>query len=129
MGYRVLAEVTMVVHFAYLVYVVAGGYLAWRWPRMFWPHLAATVWGFATILVGLACPLTYVEDRSRERAGQPGLPPSGFIDHYIAGVVYPQRYAVLVQWLVAASVAVSWLGVLLRWRRRRSTARAIRRVG
>jgi Protein of Unknown function (DUF2784) len=113
-GYWVLAEVTMVVHFAYLAYVVAGGFLAWRWPRTFWLHLAANLYGFAAVGVGLMCPLTYVEDLARERAGQPGLPAIGFIDHYIEGVLYPQRYAGLVQWLVAAAVAASWLGVLLR---------------
>lgn len=104
----------MVVHFAYLAYVVAGGFLAWRWPRTFWLHLAATLWGLAAVGVGLICPLTYVEDLSRERAGQPGLPAIGFIDHYIEGVVYPERYAGLVQGLMAAAVATAWLGVLLR---------------
>ena len=114
MGYWVLAEVTMVVHFAYLVYVVAGGFLAWWWPRTLWLHLAASLWGFAAVGVGLICPLTYVEDLSRERAGQRGLPAIGFIDHYIEGVLYPERYAGLVQWLMAAAVATAWFGVLLR---------------
>src|SRR5918993_1474007 len=99
MGYRALAEVTMVVHFAYLAFVVGGGLLAWRWPRAFWLHLVATLWGFATVTIGLICPLTTVEHWARQRAGQPGLPPSGFIDHYLAGVVYPQRYADVVTWL------------------------------
>jgi hypothetical protein len=120
MGYRMLAEVTMAVHFAFLVYVALGGFLAWRWPRTLWLHLVATVWGFATVLVGLACPLTYVEDWSRERAGQAGLPPGGFIDHYIEGVIYPQRYTVLVRWLMAAAIVASWLGAYLRWRARRA---------
>jgi hypothetical protein len=117
MGYRALAEVTMVVHFAYLAFVVGGGLLAWRWPRAFWLHLVATLWGFATVTIGLICPLTTVEHWARQRAGQPGLPPSGFIDHYLAGVVYPQRYADVVTWLVAAAVIVSWAGLLIRWRR------------
>jgi hypothetical protein len=113
-GYRALAEATMVVHFAYLAYVVAGGFLAWRWPRTFWLHLAAILWGFAAVGVGVICPLTYVEDLSRERAGQPGLPAIGFVDHYIEGVLYPERYAGLIQWLMVVAVAISWLGVLLR---------------
>ncbi|MEJ3742911.1 DUF2784 domain-containing protein [Actinomycetes bacterium KLBMP 9797] len=116
MGYRILAEATMVVHFAYLAFVVAGGFLAWRWPRTFWLHAAATAWGFATILMGLNCPLTYVEDRSRERAGQPGLPPDGFIDHYLEGVLYPDWSTPLIRWLVATTIAIAWLGVLVRWR-------------
>ncbi len=121
MGYRVLAEVTMAVHFAYLVYVALGGFLAWLWPRAIWPHLAAALWGFATVVFGLICPLTYVEDWARERAGQQGLPPSGFIDHYIEGVIYPQRYAGLIQAVVIVAVVLSWLGAYAR-------RRALRRV-
>lgn len=121
MCYRVLAEVIMAVHFAFLVYVALGGFLAWLWPRAIWSHLAAALWGFATILFGLTCPLTYVEDWARERAGQEGLPPSGFIDHYIEGVIYPQRYAGLIQAMVVVAVAVSWLGAYAR-------RRALRRV-
>jgi hypothetical protein len=115
-GYRVLAEATMIAHFAYLGYVAFGGFLAWRWPRTLWLHLSATIWGFATILVGLNCPLTYIEDWSRRRAGQPGLPPGGFIDHYLEGVVYPERFTVLIRLLVTLAVIVSWAGVYLRWR-------------
>ena len=58
MVFRVLAEATMTVHFAFLVYVVAGGFLAWRWPWAIWPHLALAGWGFSTIVFGLDCPLT-----------------------------------------------------------------------
>ncbi len=119
MGYRVLAEATMTVHFAYLAYVALGGFLAWRWPRTLWLHLAATLWGVATIVFGLLCPLTNVEDWSRKRAGQQGLPPGGFIDHYIEGVIYPERYTILLRWLVAIAIIVSWLGCYVRWQARR----------
>ena len=124
MSYRVLAEATMVVHFGYLAYLVFGGFLAWRWPRMFWVHVAAAGWGLTSIFTGVPCPLTTIEDRARERAGQPGLPPGGFIDYYIEGVVYPQRTADLIPWLVAAVVAASWFGVFLRL----TSARAGRRI-
>jgi hypothetical protein len=87
-----------------------------------WLHLAATLWGFTTILARLNCPLTTIEDRARRRAGQPGLPRGGFIDHYLDGVVYPERYAVLVPWLVALAVIVSWVGAYLRWRARGRTS-------
>lgn len=129
MTYRVLAEATMVVHFSYLAFVVVGGFLAWRWRRTFWLHAAAAGWGMASILVGLHCPLTAIEDWARERAGQPGLPPSGFIDHYLEGVVYPQRIADLVPWLVATVVAVSWAGVLVRLTAARNIKNALQECG
>lgn len=117
MAYRIVAEFAMLLHFAFLAYVVAGGFLAWRWPAAIWPHLLLAGWGFATIIFGLDCPLTDVEDRARREAGQPGLS-TGFIDHYLTGVVYPERLTGLVQLAAGVVVAVSWLGALIiRWRR------------
>lgn len=129
MGYHLLAEATMVVHFAFLVYVVTGGFLAWRWPRLIWPHLALAAWGFSTITIGFHCPLTYVENWGRQHAGEQGLPPSGFIDHYIEGVVYPERYTGLIQFLAGTIVVISWIGALVLYLRRRRLRRAMAAAG
>ncbi|WP_232851680.1 DUF2784 domain-containing protein [Nocardia acididurans] len=120
MLYRVLADVTAGLHFAFVAYVVVGGFLAWRWPRTIWLHLAAVGWGFSTVLIGIDCPLTYVEDWARERAGQAGLPPSGFIDHYITGVIYPRELLDEVRVGVAVCVVASWIGLAWVVRRRAS---------
>ena len=120
MGYRTLVTVILIVHFGYLAFVVLGGFLAWRWPRLFWPHLAAAAWGLAVVGIPLTCPLTVAENWARERAGQ--APESrGFIDRYIEGVLYPSRYTVLLQVLVGVLVVGSWAGAYLfrRTRRRR----------
>ncbi|WTW95943.1 DUF2784 domain-containing protein [Streptomycetaceae bacterium NBC_01309] len=122
MGYRILADAAMVVHFAFIVYVVAGGFLAWRWPRALWTHLVAGVWGVLILTAGIECPLTAVENWARDRAGGNRLPPSGFIDHYIEGVVYPERYTLLLQLLAVVCVLVSW-SVPLRRRLTHPTAR------
>jgi Protein of Unknown function (DUF2784) len=120
--YQFLATATMVFHFAFLVYVVTGGFLAWRWPRLIWPHLLLAGWGFSTVAFGLDCPLTYVEDWARRKAGEQGLT-TGFIDTYLEGVVYPQRYAGLMQLLAGAAVVTSWAGyAMLRARRSRRPA-------
>jgi Protein of Unknown function (DUF2784) len=117
-GYRVLAEAIMLVHFAFLAYVVAGGFLAWRWPRAIWPHLVLAGWGLSTLVLHQDCPLSLLENWARREAGVPGLKHRGFIDTYLTGVVYPAGYLALVQTLVALTVAVSWTGMLLRYRRR-----------
>jgi hypothetical protein len=119
MGYRILAETAMAVHFLFIVFVVLGGFLAWRWPRVIWLHLAAAAWGLCIVLFDLNCPLTYVEDRAREQAGQSGLS-RGFIDTYLTGVIYPERFLDEVRLLIAVVVAVSYAGVVIRRRRRRS---------
>jgi hypothetical protein len=119
--YSVLATVVLVSHFCYLAYVILGGFLAWRWPRAFWPHLAAAGWGLVVVSLPLTCPLTYVEDWARQRAGEAGLT-KGFIDEHIEGVLYPERYTRLLQMLVAVLVLGSWIGAYL-LKRHRDTAR------
>jgi hypothetical protein len=118
MGY--LVTVILVVHCGYLLYVILGGFLAWRWPRLFWPHLVAGAWGLAVVGIPLECPLTTAENWAREQAGL-ARQSQGFIDRYIEGVLYPTRYTALLQLLVAVLVVGSWVGAYLfrRTRRRR----------
>jgi hypothetical protein len=119
--YKALVTVVLAAHFGFLAYVLFGGFLAWRWPRAFWPHLAAATWGLAVVAIPLTCPLTYAENWARERAGEAGLT-QGFIDRYIEGVLYPERYTRLLQVLVGVLVLGSWLGAY-RWYRRRRKGR------
>ncbi|MFI9402875.1 DUF2784 domain-containing protein [Nocardia sp. NPDC052316] len=124
MLYRLLADVTAAAHFVFVAYVVVGGFLAWRWPRSIFLHLIAFGWGFSTILFGLDCPLTHAENWARHQAGDAGLPSSGFIDHYLTGVIYPESALATVRVLVAVCVAVSWVGYgWLRWRAAGSATR------
>jgi hypothetical protein len=116
-GYHALAEATMLVHFAFLAYVVAGGFLAWRRPVMIWPHLVLAGWGLSTLVFHQECPLSRLENWARLRAGEPGLKHNGFIETYLTGVVYPARYLWLVQVLAAAVIVGTWAGALRRRRR------------
>ena len=118
MGYRLLADAVMLVHFTFLAFVVAGGLLAWRWPWVIWPHVMLALWGFSTIAFSIRCPLTDVEDWARERGGREPLSGTGFIDHYLENVVYPQRYTRAIQAAAAAVVLFSWAGFAVRRRRR-----------
>ncbi|MEV4162994.1 DUF2784 domain-containing protein [Nonomuraea dietziae] len=116
MMYRLIADAAMVVHFLFLAYLTLGGFLALRWPRAIWAHLAVAAWGVMSIVTGVECPLTLVEDWGRRQAGLAGLTPSGFVDHYIEGVIYPEEHTNLVRLGVASLVVGSWFGYL--WRRR-----------
>lgn len=124
--YRALVTVILAVHFGFVGYVVAGGFLGWRWRAAIWPHLAAVGWGALGLAVSLECPLTAAEQWARRRAGQPTTD-VGFIDRYIDGVIYPQRYAWVAQVLVGLLVAVSWAGTFV-IARRRAAARAAGRT-
>jgi hypothetical protein len=112
-----LVTLALALHFAYLAYVVLGGFLAWRWPRAVGPHLVAVAWGMLIVAGWVDCPLTWVEDWARERAGQT-RPTAGFVDRYLDNVIYPERYVDVVRAAVALVVGVSWAGAFVRWRRR-----------
>lgn len=124
MPYRVLADGIAVTHLLFVLYVVVGGFVAWRWPWTITAHVCAVAWGFSTVLVGIDCPLTHAENWARHRAGEAGLPSSGFIDHYLTGVIYPESAVGLIRVLVVICVVVSWVGL---WQRVRSTASGVTR--
>ncbi|MDT0330491.1 DUF2784 domain-containing protein [Nocardiopsis lambiniae] len=114
MAYRLVADTAMVLHMAFLVYVVLGGFIAWRWPRTFWIHLGVALYAFGIVLIGWECPLTHVERWGRDRAGQEGLPPTGFIDHYLTGVVYPEEHLGTVRLAAALLILLTWTVLAVR---------------
>jgi Protein of Unknown function (DUF2784) len=114
MSFNALATTALVVHLLFLGYLALGGFLAWRWPRTVLLHVAVVLWGVGSVVVGYGCPLTAVESWARAHAGGDGLPTGGFIDHYLTGVIYPERWLVAAQVMVGVLVLVSWVGL---WRR------------
>ena len=83
-----LADLVVLVHFAFVLFVVFGGLLALRWPRVMYLHLPAAVWGTFIELAGGICPLTPLENSLRRSAGLAGYE-GGFVEHYILPVLYP----------------------------------------
>lgn len=116
-AYSVLADVVVVVHFGFIAFVALGGFLAWRWPRLVWSHVAAVTWAAGIVIVGYDCPLTPAEKHLRRLAGEGGYT-DGFVDRYIEGVIYPERYTSLVRLAIAAAVLVAWTGLAMVHRRR-----------
>ncbi|QFY08432.1 DUF2784 family protein [Nonomuraea phyllanthi] len=114
MMYRIIADAAMVLHFAFLAYLAVGGFVAWRWRRTIGAHLAVAAWSVISILSGVECPLTVLENWARRRAGMNGLSPGGFIDNYIEGVVYPGEYTNVARLGVAVLVLFSYVGYVLR---------------
>ena len=113
MLYRLLADLVVVVHLAFIVFVAAGGLLAWRWPSLLRLHVPGVLWALATVTVGMPCPLTGLERFLRDMAGEQGYA-GGFVDRYVEGVVYPESLTPLLRALVAVAIAVGWARVLRR---------------
>jgi hypothetical protein len=126
MGYRILADLVVGVHALFVVFVVAGGLLALRWPWVVAAHLPAAAWGAMIELRGWICPLTPLEKSLRAAAGQAGYP-GGFIEHYVLPVLYPAGLTRGVQLgLASLVIGVNLLvyGMVLRRRRARAAASA-----
>ena len=113
--YAILVALVVALHFAFIGYVVLGGFLALRWPRTMWLHIPAVLWGIAIGTKRVDCPLTWGERWARARAGMAPLPPDGFIAHYITGVIYPVSWEGAVEVAAFTVVLASW--VLYFWRR------------
>ncbi len=86
--YRILADAVVGLHFVFVVFVVAGGLLVLRWPKLAYLHIPAAVWGAAIEFAGWICPLTPLENWLRGQAGEGGYS-TGFIEHYLLPVLYP----------------------------------------
>ncbi len=120
-----LADFVVVVHAAFVVFVVAGGVLALRWPKILWVHAPAAVWGIVVEYAGFICPLTPFEIALRRRAGDAGYH-GGFIEHYVEGLLYPTGLTrglqiALGTFGLLANVGIYWY-VLQRLRRQPVTA-------
>jgi len=120
--YRILAELTMLVHFAFLLFVVVGGFLVLRWRWVALLHVPAFLWGALISLMGWICPLTPLENRFLRLGGQEGYD-TGFIDHYIVPILYPTGLTRTHQIVMGVAVLVLngavYLWVLVRARRER----------
>lgn len=116
--FRVFMYAAVATHFAFLAFGVLGGFAAWRWPRLIWWQLAAAGWLVLVVAASLPCPLTWVEDRARERAGLPAQT-GGFLDNHVAGVFYPVGHERAAQIVAALVVLSSWAGLRAVRRRRR----------
>ena len=110
---RVLAVLVVLVHMAFVAFVVAGGVLALRWPRVAWVHLPAALWGAMIALVGWICPLTPFENWLRVRGGAAAYD-TGFLEHYLLPVLYPVAMTRGLQ--IGAGVFVVLVNAVVYWR-------------
>jgi hypothetical protein len=114
-----LADFVVLLHFLFVLFVVFGGLLVLRWPRLAYVHLPIAVYGVLIEFVGWVCPLTPLEKRLRESAGQQGYE-GGFIEHYILPVLYPAGLTRGVQLVLGALVIVVNLVIYAVLARKRS---------
>ena len=119
MPYRVLADLLVVAHLAFVGFVVLGGLWVIRRPRLAWLHVPAALWGAWIEIAGWICPLTPLEKWLRVMGGEAGYA-GGFIAHYLLPLVYPAGLTRGIQFVLGAFVVSVNLAVyLVLWRRSR----------
>ena len=115
---RVLADAVVAVHYAFMAYLVVGGFIAWRWRWTIWTHALAVAWAVAIIATKVPCPLTALQNHFRESAGLRPLSDS-FINLYIRGTFYPADQQTIARIALGVVILGSWVGFAILQRRRR----------
>lgn len=119
MAASIAADAVVLLHALFILFVVAGGLLALRWPVAAAVHVPCAAWGAAIEFTGGVCPLTPLEHRLRVAAGQEGYS-GGFIEHYLLPLIYPPGLTPTVQLALGVLVIgvnlIVYGFVLRRWR-------------
>ena len=122
MGARLTADALVVLHVCFVFFVVLGGFLVIKRPKLMWLHVPAALWGAGIEFLGGVCPLTTLEIALRHAAGEQGYA-GGFVEHYMVPILYPPGLTRLTQYVLGFAVlainGVAYLLVMRSVRRRR----------
>jgi hypothetical protein len=122
MIYRWLADLVVVVHICFVLFVIFGGFLLRRWPGLIYAHIPTAIWGVIIEFAGWICPLTPLENSLRMRGGGVGYR-GDFVDHYLIPILYPHGLTRNIQGLLGALVLViNVVAYVLYFRARRRAA-------
>lgn len=121
MIYAIAADLTAILHFVFVLFVVFGGLLVIRRMKAAWAHVPVAVWGALVEFTGLICPLTPLENRLRRAGGEAGYS-GGFVEHYLIPLIYPAGLTREIQVLLGVALLlfnISIYGfIIVRWRRK-----------
>ncbi len=123
MLWSLLADALVILHFAFTAFVIFGGFLSWRWPRLAFAHVPALAWGCWVEVSHSICPLTPLENHFRHLGGEAGYR-GGFLAHYLVRVLYPPGLTGGIQWVLAATLIAINLIAYHGFITRRRSARA-----
>jgi hypothetical protein len=102
----ILTKLVLLTHAIFIFFVIFGGLLALRWQWTAWLHLPAAVWGILIEFTDWRCPLTALEVKLLQEAGEAGYS-GGFIEHCMIRLIYPPGLTSGVQLLLGFAVIVT----------------------
>jgi len=124
--YSILADLLVVVHLAFIIFVVLGAVLVITWRWVIYLHIPAVIWAALVEFEEWICPLTPWENQLRQAGGEAGYT-GGFIEHYIIPVMYPENLTQEIQIILGVFVIVinvflyGW--ILYHWRKKKYESR------
>lgn len=110
MIYQFFADMVLLVHAVFIIFVMFGGLLALWKPVIAYLHLPALIWGATIIAMGWICPLTPLENALRIMGGRESYQ-SSFIEHYLPLAIYPPGLTREIQILLAVLLAAGNLAI------------------
>ena len=118
MPVRFAADLLVFVHFMFILFVIFGGLLGLRWPRVVFVHIPAALWGALIEFAGWICPLTPLEQYLRQSAGDEAYT-GGFVEHYLLPLIYPAGLNRGIQvWIGLFVITINVLVYTWLWKRR-----------
>ena len=88
--YEFAADLTLIVHFAFIIFVVFGALLFFVSTKIIYVHVPALIWGIYIELTHSVCPLTYLENWFLQKVNLTTYS-EGFIQNYLVPIVYPKN--------------------------------------
>ena len=88
--YALAADLTLIIHFAFIIFVVFGALLFFVSTKIIYVHVPSLIWGIYIELTHSVCPLTYLENWFLQKANLT-IYSEGFIQNYLLHIVYPKN--------------------------------------
>ena len=100
------ADLVLILHFVFALFAVFGGFLALLDWRIVFVHIPTVLWSSIVNLMDWTCPLTPLEKKLREQAGQQ-VYDGGCIQYYIEPLVRPLGMPRHMEWIAGISI-LAW---------------------
>jgi hypothetical protein len=97
MLYKILADMVVLIHFLWILFLIFGAIPGVRYKAIKILHITGLVFAFVIQVFGWYCPLTHLEVWLRAKH-DPSLAYAGsFIIHYVEGLIYIEKNSA---WLI-----------------------------
>lgn len=113
MVYRTLADLVLIVHFAFVVFALFGAFSVVRWRWLVWIHVPLALWAVVVEFTGWLCPLTPLEHWLRSKSGMT-VQNIGFVEQYLLPLLYPTALTRRLQ-IVLGIIVLGMNGLIYSW--------------